>query len=347
MELASFVIDSKMTVIEAMSALDKNGRGIVFVCEDGTVKASLTDGDIRRHILGGGSLTEPAEKVANPGFVFVREGEEKRAQELMRARKINGIPVLTAQGKLTSIAFLGEDTVQERQKLGVPVVIMAGGKGTRLYPYTKVLPKPLIPVGDLTITEHIMQRFAAYGCDEFMMIVNHKKNMIKSFFSDEQIPFHVHFVDEDTPLGTGGGLKLLQGLVDETFFLTNCDILIEGAYDKMYRHHKEQGNILTMACATKQVTIPYGTVEIDGGGDIISLREKPSFSFLTNTGFYIVEPRFLDYIPDDTFIHITDIIQLCIDNGEKVGVYPISEHAWMDMGQLEELERMRKQLGVD
>ena len=221
---------------------------------------------------------------------------------------------------------------------------MAGGLGTRLYPYTKILPKPLIPIGEMPIVEHIIHRFADVGCSAFTMIVNYKKSMIKSYFNDLQKDYTVDSVDEDTPLGTGGGLSLLKGKVTQTFFLTNCDILIDADFGDIYQYHKEKGNVITMVCAVKHFTIPYGVVELGGDGDISGITEKPEMNFLTNTGVYVVEPSVIDGLAYNEPIPFTDIIADVRAAGGRVGVYPVSEHSWMDMGQLEELDNMRRRL---
>jgi NDP-sugar pyrophosphorylase family protein len=199
----------------------------------------------------------------------------------------------------------------------------------------------------MTITEHIISKFVEYGCSDFSLIVNHQRNLIKAYFADQQIPYALSFYDEDEPLGTGGGLKLLEGRMSGTFFMTNCDIIINENYENILKHHKKQNNIITLVSATKNVKIPYGTLELNENGSVVKIKEKPSFSFLTNTGLYVIEPRFLDYIPDNEFVPITDTIEKCIKHGENVGTYPISEDQWLDMGQLTEMENMRKQLGVD
>ena len=147
------------------------------------------------------------------------------------------------------------------------------------------------------------------------------------------------FIEEKKFMGTGGGLKLLEGRYASTFFMSNCDILIEADYGEIVRFHRENKNLATMVCAMKHVTIPYGTVEVSSEGRAQRLKEKPELSFITNTGFYVLEG-----IPADTFIHITDIMQKYIDGGKQIGVYPIAEERWLDMGQMDELERMKKRL---
>lgn len=222
--------------------------------------------------------------------------------------------------------------------------MMAGGLGTRLYPYTKILPKPLIPVGEQPIAELIMDRFRDFGCHDFTMIVNYKRGMIKSYFGELEKDYTVNFADEDVFMGTGGGLCLLKGKMKSPFFFTNCDTLLDVDFGDIYEYHKAHGNLVTMVCAFKHYTVPYGVVELGEDGGIAAMREKPELDFLTNTGVYVVEPRVVEEMRDGEKIGFPDVIERYRAAGEKVGVYPISESSWMDMGQLEELEKMRRKL---
>lgn len=347
MNLNDFIVSESDSVIEVMKVIDNNTKGIAFICLERKLLGVVTDGDIRRYILKNGNLNEPIQKIANYSPKFIMKDEINNYAAYMKEHSITALPIVNKKMKMLSIRFLYDNQALRNTDMNIPVVIMAGGKGTRLFPYTQILPKPLIPIGEKTITELIMDHFEAFGCKHFDMIVNYKKNFIKSFFIDNEQKRDVNFIDETEFLGTGGGLKLLEGRYDNSFFVTNCDIIIEEDYSEIMKYHKSENNIITIVSATKNVTIPYGTIDVSEMGHVIKINEKPKFTFLTNTGLYVVEPRFLDMIPSDTFIHITDIIQECIDKGEKVGIYPISEHAWMDMGQLEELEKMRERLGSD
>ena len=347
-DYSDFKMSFEIPIIKAMEKINANSQGIVFICDnDNAVIAALTDGDIRRHILTGKTLEAPAIEAANRNFRYVTTDDEyKNAHKTCIEESLTALPKLNERGHITAIYLMNETNSTINPQISVPVVIMAGGKGTRLYPYTKVLPKPLVPIGEDTITEYIMNRFIDYGCNDFTMIVNHKKNMIKAYFSEEGQKYNIKFIDEDIPLGTGGGLKLLKKSITSTFFMSNCDVLIFADYAEILSLHKETDNIITMICAAKTLTVPYGTVEVNNEGVISSLIEKPSLSFLTNTGIYVIEPRFLDYIEPYVFTHITDSIQKCIDAGERVGVYPVSEGQWSDMGQLEEMEKMQRLLGI-
>lgn len=342
MQLNEFIVSSSCPVIDAMKKIDANGKGIIYVCESEILEGVLTDGDIRRYILKKGDLNCPVGEIANRHPIVLPYKERHKVKSLLKEKNICSIPLLDSSHRMVSIGFIEDDFPPNKEQLGLPVVIMAGGKGTRLYPYTQILPKPLIPIGEKTITEHIMEHFQAYGCMHFDMIVNYKKNFIKSYFMDNEISADISFVEEKEYLGTGGGLKLLEGKYTTSFFMSNCDILIEEDYGDILREHRKCGNIVTMVCAAKKVKIPYGTVTVSKTGQVTAMEEKPELSFLTNTGLYVLEPEFLEEIPDNTFIHITDVIQKCIDKGERVGMYPISEEHWMDMGQLDELEKMRK-----
>ena len=233
---------------------------------------------------------------------------------------------------------------KEKNSLKIPVVINAGGRGTRLDPFTKVLPKPLIPVGELPIIELIMQEYQSYACDDFHIIVNYKKDLMKAYFHDSENHYNITWYDEDEPLGTGGGLSLLRGKLNSTFFFANCDALLTANYESMLKFHKENGNVITMICAYKNINIPYGVVEMGEQGVIESMKEKPLMSFLTNTGIYIVEPEVIYDIGDNEVIGFPDIVEREKQKGRKVAVFPVSENDWMDMGQLPELEKMRMKL---
>lgn len=348
-DISKFLISKDISVLEAMSAIDLGAKGIVFVCDGKQLKAVITDGDIRRYIIHRGDLSVNVMNVANTNFKFVCENDSNNSIDASLIAEIKAdikaLPVLDSNHNIISIIFADETAVLSRAKLNAKVVIMAGGKGTRLYPYTKVLPKPLIPIGDVPITMHIMQHFEKFGCTNFTLVVNHQKELIKAYYSDPEIPYTIDFAEETTPLGTAGGLKFLEGKIKETFFMTNCDILVDADYSKIYEYHKNRKNLVTMVCAVKKVTIPYGTIHLNDAGNIEQIVEKPTVSYLVNTGYYVVEPEFLDEIPQDTFIHMTDVVQMCIDNGKKIGVYPISENQWSDMGQMDEMENMRKKIG--
>ena len=344
LQMEQLWISPEQTVLDAMRKLDENGQRILFVAEEGRLLGALSDGDVRKFILRGGTLEDPVRLAANlhPYSLPVERRGEARA--MLEEKQIDALPLLDKQGVIADIVFASGFDIDTRKRAGLPVVIMAGGLGTRLYPYTKILPKPLIPIGDVPILEHIIHRFRDFGCGDFRLVVNYKKNMIKSYFNDLDKDYQVSYVDEDQPLGTGGGLCLLKGQIHETFFLSNCDILLDADFGDLYNFHKKSGNVITMVCAFKHFTVPYGVIELGDNGEIRQMREKPEMNFLTNTGVYVVEPRVVEELEDGKKQGFTDIIDHYRSLGERVGVYPISEQSWMDMGQMEELDAMRRRL---
>lgn len=350
--LEKYVCQADITVVEAMTKIDANGKGIVFVVDqDLCLIGSVTDGDIRRGLIKTGNLSELVSQVMNHTPKYLTQKDANKAMNYMSENYINSVPILDKDKHIVDIIFVAKNVVDSEENSDalkdVPVVIMAGGKGTRLYPYTKILPKPLIPIGEIPIIEHIIDRFCKYGCSDYHLVVNHKKNMIKAYFNENEKSYSVSYAEEDKPLGTGGGLSLLKGKIHSTFILTNCDILILEDYEKIYNLHKEKGNVITMVCSLKNFVIPYGVVEMGEDGNIAQMKEKPKLSFFTNTGYYIVEPEVIEELEADTAIGFPDIIERYKQQGKKVGVFPIGENAWLDMGQLDELERMREYLGVE
>lgn len=347
MDVKDFLIEEEATMLEAMELLDRVAKKVLFVVRQGQFVAAITDGDIRRWILKKGNLDAKVKEIANYNPKFINEKDKMSAKEIMRELSIEALPVLNEDKDIVSVVFWNDDEIQQSKDLYIPVVIMAGGLGTRLYPYTKILPKPLIPIGELPIVEHIINRFNEYGADQFFLIVNHKKNMIKAYFNEIEKNYEVNYADEDLPLGTGGGLSLLKGKINSTFILTNCDILIEEDYEKIYDYHKKENNLVTMVCSLKNVRIPYGVIEISENGEIESMKEKPELSFFTNTGMYIVESRVIEELEENKSVGFPDIIEKYKQVGERIGVYPISENSWHDMGQLDEMEKMRRKIEKD
>lgn len=344
MDVNDFLIDEEKTMIEAMQQLDEVAKKVLFVVKRDRFVAAITDGDIRRWILKKGHLDAKVKEIANYTPKYLIEKNKTRAKEFLKKHSIEAVPIISKEKQIVSIVLRNDEDVEIKKHFNIPVIIMAGGLGTRLYPYTKILPKPLIPIGEIPIVEHIINRFYNQGSDEFHLVVNHKKNMIKAYFNEIDRNYQVNYADEIEPLGTGGGLSLLKNKINSTFVLSNCDILIEEDYEKMYNYHKQENNLITMVCSLKNIKIPYGVIEISKTGEIESMKEKPELSFFTNTGMYFVEPKIIEELEVNKSIGFPDIIEQYKAKGDKIGIYPISQNSWMDMGQIDEMEEMRRKL---
>jgi dTDP-glucose pyrophosphorylase len=349
MDIKKICVTKDISIRQAIKLLDDTAKKILLVIEDSKLIAVITDGDIRRWILKNGDLSQSVTNIMNTNPKYITVDNKSDAKKIMEEKLIDSIPVVNKSMEIVDIVFWNDtfdDKMNHFDKMDAPVVIMAGGKGTRLYPYTKILPKPLIPIGDTPIVERIMDRFLAYGSDKFYLTVNHKKDMIKAYFNDEKKIYNVSYVEEEKPLGTGGSLYLLKNELKDTFFVSNCDILIDANYSDILKYHKENNNKITVVTSLKHYTIPYGVVELSDECAISSTVEKPEYNFLVNTGMYILEPETLQDIPENEFFHITDLINKHLDKGIKVGTYPITDKCWLDMGEFKEMERMVEMLGV-
>jgi NDP-sugar pyrophosphorylase family protein len=215
---------------------------------------------------------------------------------------------------------------------------MAGGEGARLLPFTNILPKSLIPIDGKPVIELIIDRFKQCGCSEFYLSVNYKANILQAYFSNYKEKYKIKYIQEDKPLGTIGSLYMLKNKIKAPFFVSNCDILIEADYYDIFRFHKDNKNKLTLVVSLKHYTIPYGICNIKKSGILKGIKEKPEYDFLVNTGLYLMEPEVLGDIPKKKFYNTTDLIGDYIKGKEKIGVYPVSEKSWLDMGQWEELQ---------
>lgn len=349
-ELMLHLAKENISVVDAMRLIDSNANKILFIVDEyRRLIGSLTDGDIRRWLIKTGELHAQVGRLVFRPAKYLYENQVGMAQEFMGRHGILAVPVLAKDREVVDIIL--KSGIKPTSACGydealadVPVIIMAGGKGTRLYPYTKILPKPLIPIGDVPILERIMDRLSGYGAKEFYLTVNYKKGMIKSYFSEREYPFDIHYVEEDMPLGTAGSIRLIRKQFHTPIIITNCDILIEADYADILRHHVSSHYAMTVVSSLKNFKIPYGVMHAKEGGIIDSISEKPDLSYFINTGMYIVNPECLAMIPGEGVFHMTDLMALLLENGDKIGMYPISENSFLDMGEFEEMKKMEDRI---
>jgi dTDP-glucose pyrophosphorylase len=351
-DINKFIGNTSITIVEAMEKIDINAKGILFILDNkGSLTGCITDGDIRRWILKSGDLSASVDKAMMKNPIFLSLEQKKDAHKVMREKAITALPIVDMQQQIQDIVFWSGyqqiDTDEKNRDLSnVAVIIMAGGRGTRLYPYTKILPKPLIPIGETPIIERIINCFTQYKINSFYLTVNYKKGMIKSYFADINPEYSLKYIEEDKPLGTCGSIKLIEDKFDDSVFVTNCDALILADYKDIYEYHKKSENEITIIAALKNVVIPYGVLNIQENGEVVNMEEKPHLSYLINTGMYIIKPKVISLIPDGEMFHMTDLINVVMNNGGKVGMYPISEDSFLDMGEFSEMKRMEEKLNV-
>jgi len=337
-KISNIRIKSNQTILSALKQMDAHGKKLLVVFENDKFISLISIGDIQRAIIDGINLNSPIINILRPNIEVARSYEPfTQIKQRMLDFRIECMPVVDQNNELINVYFWEDAFLPEQkrinQNLDLPVVIMAGGKGSRLKPLTNVLPKPLIPVGEKTILEDIMDRFIEVGCEQFFISVNYKAEMIKHYFSSlVKTNYNISYFEEDRPLGTAGSLYLLKNKIAKTFFVSNCDIIIDTDYVALLKYHQENHNELTVVSALKHYPIPYGTIETGKNGKLIELKEKPELTFQINTGMYILEPHLLNEIPENNFFHITHLIDNITKRMGKVGVFPISEGSWKDIG---------------
>lgn len=344
-EKRSIQIDQ--SILNALKLMDSSKTKLLFVFDEKKFVGLLTIGDIQRAILKDVVLASSIFTILDKNKVYASVDEPvEDIKKKMSKLRAESMPVIDENGNLVKVYswkdLFGSKIQAECPALNIPVVIMAGGLGSRLAPLTNIYPKPLIPIGEKTIVESIMDKFVRYNCHDFYMSVNYKADTIKNYFDFISNPeYNVSYFQEDKPMGTAGSLRLLKDKINSTFFVSNCDILIEEDYANILEYHRSNKNELTVVAAVKTISIPYGTIITGENGLLESIEEKPTLSFKINTGLYILEPSLLDDIPDE-FFHITHLMEKLKAQGRRVGVYPISQNDWKDMGDWNEYLKLVK-----
>lgn len=330
--------------------MDEAGEKVLFVVDEHQkLMGSLTDGDIRRWILKEGSLSESLSAVYHRHPRVLREGGDfEAARHLMAEEKIEALPVVDGEGAILDVLFwsdLFSGKVVRTDPLRIPVLVMAGGKGTRLDPFTRILPKPLIPIGDKPIVELIMDQFSEFGCSDFFLTVNYKGKMVQSYFDNVEYPFNIKFVWEEDYLGTAGSVKLAAPLIDSPhLFVSNCDILIKADYDDIFQFHLKNNNDVTVVGSMQHVSVPFGVLEMRNGGHLEKIVEKPELDFLANTGMYLIKSEVSNLIPPGIPFDFTDLLIRVKESGGRVSIYPVSQQSWIDIGQWQEYQSAIKKL---
>lgn len=345
-EMNKYLISPNISVKEAMKRLDKARSKVLFIINsENKLIGSISDGDIRRWLLSGGNLESLVKNVYNhhPFTIFEGYNIDLLKEEILK-KNFSAVPLLDSDKKVKKIFFFeelfGKEKIKsKKRKLNCDTVIMAGGKGTRLQPFTKVLPKPLIPIGNKTIIEIIIDKFLNYSIDFFYISINYKSKIIKSYFEELDHSYSIEFIEEVKPLGTIGALSLIKKEVKNPIILTNCDIIIDIDYSELIDFHTENNFDISLVASVVNQKIPYGICEIKNGGELAKFSEKPEFSFLASTGMYIINPDVIKFIPKNTFFHITYLIEKVKSKGGRIGVYPINENSWFDTGEWQEYKK--------
>ena len=352
-ELKKLTTIEDITIRDAIKRLDDGGFGILMLLDDNEeLQGILTDSDFRKIVLKKLPLTQPLTSVMNKNFVSIEieNFDVEKAKEMMLTHHVAQLPILKNRKlvdlieKTDTMSFSFSYPKQEDHKDMPPVLIMAGGKGTRLSPITRVIPKPLVPVGEKTILEAIIENFRHYGYSDFIVSLNYKGEMIKSFFNNLDCDYNLRFLEEEEYLGTIGALKLMENKLEMPIFVSNCDVIINANYREFYKYHMDNQFSITLVGSFSQHVLPYGVCEIDNNGELVVIKEKPTMEYLINVGMYLINPECLQYIPNNERYDMTSLIETVRSNNHKVGVYPIRSTSWVDIGQLNDYKQLISEL---
>lgn len=341
------IVSSDMSLIQTMRLMDTNLTKSLLVFSNGWFEGMITNGDLQRAIIAKVPFDTPIKKLidnATKTYAHIGDSRETITSWMIEMRA-EFMPVLNEKEELADVIFwediFPEKTLSEHhKKIDLPVVIMAGGKGTRLKPITNVIPKPLVPVGDKTILEVIMDQFEHIGCHKFYMSINYKADMIRYYLNQLPHQYDIEFFQEEKPLGTIGSVSMLKGKITTPFFVSNCDSINKQDYRDVYDYHIINRNDLTLVTTVKTFKIPYGVIETGDDGLMTALTEKPELTYQVNTGVYILNPECIDEIPEGQFFHITHLMEHIKAHGGRVGCFPVSEDSWKDMGEWPEYLKM-------
>jgi dTDP-glucose pyrophosphorylase/CBS domain-containing protein len=332
-DLDDLMVLPEATILAVMRAIDRTGLGVALVCDrQRRLLSVVTDGDIRRALINGQGLDHPIREVGNRQFTAVRADTGRmEAVELMLKRGFDCVPVIDADGKLVDLHTLAAALVGDRIESWA--VVMAGGKGERLGDLTKGIPKPMLPIGDRPILEHIVRLLVTHGIRRIFISVNYLARMIQDHFGDgADFQCRIDYLHEreDTPLGTGGPLALLPETPAHPLVVMNGDLLTRIHIGRLLAFHRSGDYTATMGLREHVVQVPFGVAEVKESR-IVKLVEKPKLNYRINSGIYVLNPELLPLIPKGRMFPITDLLNNCLQSGKRVGAYHMQE-TWHDIG---------------
>jgi|TARA_Y100000294_G_scaffold73554_1_gene69399 dTDP-glucose pyrophosphorylase len=345
--MKNLLINPNSKIKNALKQMTETGeKCLVVVDKKNKLLGTLSDGDVRKAILNGkihkDKINEYYQK--RPTFLKEENYSLSQAKHIFLKKRIDVIPIVEKSKKVLDVITF--ENIFKKNKNNIrsktfskTVIIMAGGRGSRLEPFTNVLPKPLVPINNKPVIEHIIEKYVENNVSNFFITSNYKSKIMKAYFQEMKPKFKLTFVDELKPLGTAGGLRLLEGKIKKPFIVANCDTIININFDNLMHFHVSNGNDATLVVSSKEHVIPYGTCQLTKKGYLHKIVEKPKFDFFVNVGLYVFNPNLIKLIPRNKTYDMTHFIQLMKTKKKQVGVYPIDDESWIDVGQWSEYRK--------
>ena len=331
-------VSQDISLLEALEKINSIAPDplVLFVMDvDNRMVGTLTDGDSRRALIAGASVSDKVEKIMHRNFNYMKVEDIADVKEIRRQKelKMKLVPVLDKDNHIVEIINLEK----YQTRLPIDAVLMAGGKGERLRPLTEETPKPLLPVGGKAIIDHNIDRLISNGVKHINVTVNYLGEQLEEHFLEPRGEFIVQTVREPKFLGTIGSIKFVKEFYNDSVLVMNSDLFTNINYEDFYLHFKEHDAEMSVAAVPYTVSVPYGIFDLDGR-NIQGLIEKPTYNYYANAGIYLIKRRALDEIPDDTFFNATDLIEKLIAEEKKVIRFPLNG-TWIDIGNPQEYQK--------
>lgn len=335
------IISSDIALIEALRRINKLAlEPLVLFVVNGKEQmvGTLTDGDSRRALIAGASLTDSVDKVMHRNFNFLRRGVNDDVQHLheQKVKRMKLVPILDDEDHIVEIVNLDKYIT----RLPIDAVLMAGGKGERLRPLTEKTPKPLLEVGGKCIIDHNVDRLISYGVKHINVTINYLGEQIEEHFATPRDGIQVRTFREPKFLGTIGSIKFVDTFYNDTVLVMNSDLFTNVDYEDFFLHFQMHDAEKSVAAVPYNISIQLGILDLDGR-DVKGLIEKPKYNYYANAGIYLIKKRALAEIPEDTFFHATHLVEKLIAQGKKVIRYPLNG-TWIDIGTHQEYERAKE-----
>ncbi len=327
---------------QAMKILNKfASKTIIVINNKNKLIGTLSDGDIRRSVIRGFDLESSIKNIYNkkPIYMYDNEIDKKKLRKIFLKKKIHLIPIVNKKKRLVKIFHL-EDVLdfddlnykikEYSKKLGV--VIMAGGKGIRMQPYTKIFPKPLLPMGEDTVIDLIVSKFLNFKINNFYITTNYKHQVINNHFKKYKSNINYKLIKEDKKLGTAGSLAYLKNSDEDLFFISNCDVVISQNYNDILNFHTKNKNDFTIVASRKSINFPYGVCLLNDKKKFEGFKEKPNYNFLLNTGLYLINKKELKFLKKNQKLDMDDLILRLKKKKKKIGIFQINHDNWQDLG---------------
>ena len=344
--MKKYTIESNKSIEDSIKSFNKYGvNTMVVISEDNKYLGTLTNGDIRRGILKTKSIKTSIAELYNKNSTFFYKGnyDVKKLRTTFIKNGFDLIPIVDDKMKLIKtikIFDLFQKKIhKQKNTYGINAIIMAGGLGSRMAPFTDVLPKPLIPLKGKPVLNHIIENFNQAGINKCFVTLNYKSELLKSYLKETKFYSNLSLYTENKRLGTVGSAKNLRNKISRTVILTNCDTIINTNYDQLVKFHKNNSFDITIVSAIKEYNVPYGVCKTDEKQNFIELEEKPDLRILINSGMYVINRNIFNLIPQKKY-DMNQLIEKAKKQGKKIGVYPISSDDWIDVGNWNEYSKV-------